>query len=215
MTQTRIHEILEKIRSVKIAVYGDFCLDAYWQMDMDGSEVSVETGLQAEAVARHNYSPGGAGNIVSNLAALKPDIIKVIGVVGNDIYGRELSAQLKDLGADVVSLTIQNKDFDTYTYTKKYYGEKEDPRIDFGLKNRRSEKTDEEILGNIEKALEDFDALVFNQQVSGSITTRILLIGPINSLRRMPTKLWYSIPGISITNSEMYTARRMKLKQLF
>ena len=172
MRQTRIQEILEKISSVKIAVYGDFCLDAYWQMDPDGSEVSVETGLQAEAVARHNYSPGGAGNIVANLAALKPDTIKVIGVVGNDIYGRELSAQLKNLGADVSSLTIQDEDFDTYTYTKKYYGEKEDPRIDFGLKNRRSEKSDKAMLGNIEKALENYDALIFNQQVSGSITNR-------------------------------------------
>ncbi len=170
MTQSRIHEILKKISAAKIAVYGDFCLDAYWQMDPDGSEVSVETGLQAEAVARHNYSPGGAGNIVANLAALKPDTIKVIGVVGNDIYGRELSAQLKQLGADVSSLTIQNEDFDTYTYTKKYYGEKEDPRIDFGLKNRRSEETDAELLRNIQKALESYDALIFNQQVTGSIT---------------------------------------------
>ena len=172
MTQTRIHEILKKISSTKIAVYGDFCLDAYWKMDPDGSEVSVETGLKAEAVARHNYSPGGAGNIVANLAALKPDAIKVIGVVGNDIYGRELSAQLKNLGADVSSLSIQNEDFDTYTYTKKYYGEKEDPRIDFGLKNRRSELTDKELLANIEEALENYDAVIFNQQVTGSITNR-------------------------------------------
>ncbi len=172
MTQSRIHEILKKINSVKIAVYGDFCLDAYWQMDPDGSEVSVETGLQAEAVASHYYSPGGAGNIVANLAALKPGAIKVIGVVGNDIYGRELSAQLKNLGADVSSLTIQNEEFDTYTYTKKYYGEKEDPRIDFGLKNRRSDVTDAAILSNIRFALENYDALIFNQQVSASITNR-------------------------------------------
>jgi rfaE bifunctional protein kinase chain/domain len=170
MTQTHIHEILKKISSVKIAVYGDFCLDAYWQMDPDGSELSVETGLKAEAVARHNYSPGGAGNIVANLAALKPDTIKVIGVVGNDIYGRELSAQLKHLDADVSSLTIQDDDFDTYTYTKKYYGEKEDPRIDFGLKNRRSEETDEALLRNLQDALESYDALIFNQQVTDSIT---------------------------------------------
>jgi len=172
MTQTRIHEILEKISRVKIAVYGDFCLDAYWQMDPDGSEVSVETGLKAEAVARHTYSPGGAGNIVANLAALKPHTIKVIGVVGNDIYGRELTAQLKELGADVSSLTIQHEAFDTYTYTKKYFGDKEDPRIDFGLKNRRSEETDAALLRNMEAALESYDALIFNQQVSGSITNR-------------------------------------------
>lgn len=170
MKQERIKEILDKIGEVKIAVYGDFCLDAYWLMDSDGSEVSVETGLKAEAVASHKYSPGGAGNIVANLAALKPSVIKVIGVVGNDIYGRELSSQLEQLGADVSSLCIQNDDFDTYTYTKKYYGEKEDPRIDFGLKNRRSEETDEALLGNIQEALENSDALIFNQQVTGSIT---------------------------------------------
>ncbi|MEN8226752.1 MAG: PfkB family carbohydrate kinase [Bacteroidota bacterium] len=172
MKQARIQEILGRINDVKIAVYGDFCLDVYWQMDPDGSEVSVETGLKAEAVATHHYSPGGAGNIVANLAALKPGAIKVMGVVGNDIHGRELSAQLEVLGADVTSLTIQNEDFNTYTYTKKYYGEKEDPRIDFGLKNRRSEGSDEEIVRNIQFALENYDALIFNQQVSGSITNR-------------------------------------------
>lgn len=172
MKKERIKEILKKINSVKIAVYGDFCLDVYWLMDSDGSEVSVETGLKAEAVAKHIYSPGGAGNIVANLAALKPAAIKVIGVVGNDIHGRELSSQLQALGADTSSLTIQYKDFDTYTYTKKYYGEKEDPRIDFGLKNRRSENTDAEILRNLQIALENYDALIFNQQVTGSITNQ-------------------------------------------
>ena len=167
-----IEEILKKINNVSIAVYGDFCLDAYWIMDPDGSEVSVETGLQAEAVAKHIYSPGGAGNIVANLAALKPASIKVIGVVGDDIHGRELSSQLQALGADTGSLTIQHKDFDTYTYTKKIFGDKEDPRIDFGLKNRRSRKTDAELLKNISTALETHDALIFNQQVTGSITNK-------------------------------------------
>ncbi len=66
-------------------------------MDADGSEVSVETGLQAESVAKQSYSPGGAGNIVSNIAALKPKEIKVIGVVGDDIFGNELKRQLKKL----------------------------------------------------------------------------------------------------------------------
>jgi len=170
MKQERINKILEEIGRVKVAVYGDFCLDAYWLMDPDGSEVSVETGLKAESVAKHSYSPGGAGNIVANLAALKPGEIKVIGVTGMDIYGRELSAQLQALGADTSALIFQEEAFQTYTYTKKIYGDKEDPRIDFGLKNRRSDETDEVIIGHIESALKNYDALIFNQQVSGSIT---------------------------------------------
>lgn len=172
MKEDRIKEILEKISKVSIAVYGDFCLDAYWLMDPDGSEVSVETGLKAEAVAKQLYSPGGAGNIVANLAALKPAAIKVIGVVGHDIHGRELSSRLRSLGADITSLIMQDEDFNTYTYTKKIYGQKEDPRIDFGVKNRRSEASDAALLKYIQKALESQDALIFNQQVKGSISRK-------------------------------------------
>ena len=82
MKEQRISEILARIKNVKIAVYGDFCVDAYWLLDPAGSEVSVETGLQAQAVARHYYSLGGASNVVANLAALEPSSIQVIGVIG-------------------------------------------------------------------------------------------------------------------------------------
>ncbi len=169
MKEERVKEILNKIRDVRLAVYGDFCLDAYWVMDPDGSEVSVETGLQAEAVASQRYSPGGAGNIVANLAALQPAAMKLIGVVGDDIHGRELASQLQTLGADTSSLLIQQEAFDTYTYTKRIYGEEEGARIDFGIKNRRSPETDERLLENIEQALQEYDALIFNQQVMNSI----------------------------------------------
>ena len=60
MNEQRIKEISTSIRDVKVAVYGDFCLDAYWVLDPRGSEVSLETGLQARAVGRHYYSLGGA-----------------------------------------------------------------------------------------------------------------------------------------------------------
>ena len=169
MTNKRVKEILTKIESVNIAVYGDFCLDVYWDMDPKGSEVSVETRLQAEAVISHSYSPGGAGNIVANIAALNPKLIKVIGTVGSDIYGKELVLLLNKIGADTKSLTVQKEDFNTYTYIKKIYGDKEEPRMDFGLQNKRSLKTDEEILNNIRIALETCDILIFNQQVVGSI----------------------------------------------
>ena len=73
-----VKKILENIHNVKAAVYGDFCLDAYWIMNARGSEVSVETGLPAEAVDRHYYTLGGASNIVANVAALEPAYIAAI-----------------------------------------------------------------------------------------------------------------------------------------
>ena len=38
----RIKAILQKIQNVSIAIYGDFCIDAYWILDPHGSEISVE-----------------------------------------------------------------------------------------------------------------------------------------------------------------------------
>jgi rfaE bifunctional protein kinase chain/domain len=169
MKQKRIKEILSKINEVRIAVYGDFCLDAYWILDPRGAGVSVETGLNVEAVSRQIYSPGGAGNVVANVAALQPESLHVIGVVGNDIYGKELTSQLKSIGANTNGLVIQEDNFDTYTYLKKYYGDKEEPRIDFGFFNKRSEETDAVILENIRFSLEHYEALIFNQQIPGSI----------------------------------------------
>jgi rfaE bifunctional protein kinase chain/domain len=170
MKEQRIREILSRIKNVRVAVYGDFCIDAYWLLDPAGSEVSVETGLQAQSVARHYYSLGGASNVVANLAALEPASIQVIGVIGDDIFGRELVRQFKELGVDTSYLVIQKDNFDTVAFGKPYLEGTELPRMDFGFFNKRTGATDQALLDGIKNALKTADALIFNQQVPGGIT---------------------------------------------
>ena len=170
MKVQRIQEILDRIQNVRVAVYGDFCIDAYWLFDPRGSEVSVETGLQARAVSKHYYSLGGASNVVANLAALEPEAIQVIGAIGDDIYGRELIRQLNELGVDTTCLIVQKENFDTVVFGKPYLEGNEQPRMDFGFFNIRSEVTDGALLDGIKNALQTADVLIVNQQVPGSIT---------------------------------------------
>jgi len=170
MNEQRLREILDRIKETEVAVYGDFCLDAYWMLDPAGSEISVETGLQAQAVRRHYYSLGGASNVVANLAALEPKAIRVIGVVGDDIYGRELRRLFDRVGVDTSCLTIQPENFDTVTFAKPYLADVEQARMDFGFFNRRTLATDEALLAGIRQALETADVLIANQQVPGSLT---------------------------------------------
>lgn len=177
MKEQRIREILARIKNVKIAVYGDFCLDAYWILDPRGSEVSAETGLQCRAVGKHYYSLGGASNVVANLAALEPESIQVIGVIGDDIFGRELTRQLHQLGVDTTHLVIQKENFDTVTFGKPYIEGSEQPRVDFGFFNQRTEQTDGELLAGIRHALQTADALIVNQQVPGSISNESFIDG--------------------------------------
>ncbi len=169
MNCEQITGILERIRNVKIAVYGDFCLDAYWILDPRGGEISAETGLQTQAVSKQYYKLGGASNVVANLAALKPAAIQVIGVIGNDIFGRELNRKFMELGVNTETLVVQENDYETIVFGKRYLNEREKPRIDFGFFNKRSQETDSQIIRFIRTVLQNCDAMIFNQQVPGSI----------------------------------------------
>jgi len=165
----QIENILKKIRNVKIAVYGDFCLDAYWILNPEGGEISAETGLQSQAVSKQYYKLGGASNVVANLAALAPASIQVIGAIGNDIFARELVRQFTGLGVNTEHLVTQENNFDTVVFGKRYLHDVEKPRIDFGFFNKRSRETDSRIIRSIRMALQSCDVLIFNQQVPGSI----------------------------------------------
>jgi len=180
LSAPRVREILARIARVNVAVCGDFCLDAYWMLDPRGGEVSAETGLPAQAVGRHYCSLGGAANVVANVAALKPARIRAIGVIGDDIFGRELLRQLHGLGADTAGMVVQHGRFDTVTYGKRYGEDGESPRLDFGFFNERSPETDAAVLAHLRQAIEQCDAVIFNQQVPGGLSEAF--IGGLNAL---------------------------------
>ena len=57
----------------------------------------------------------------------------------------------------------------TITFSKRYLENNELPRIDFGFFNRRTAQTDNALIDSLRTALENCDALIFNQQMPGSI----------------------------------------------
>ncbi|MEE9169172.1 MAG: PfkB family carbohydrate kinase [bacterium] len=189
MNVKRAKEILARIKKARIAIYGDFCLDAYWALNPRGSEISVETGIPAQAVSKQSYSLGGASNIAANLAALEPSQIHVIGAIGDDIFGRELARQLTKLGVDAKWLVVQKENFDTVTFCKPYLVGEEQSRIDFGFFNQRTESTDDILLEGLRMALETADVIVLSQQVPGSIANESF-IDDVNALvKAFPEKI--------------------------
>jgi rfaE bifunctional protein kinase chain/domain len=178
MNDKRLSELLENIQDVDVCVYGDFCLDAYWLLDPSGSEESVETGVKAEAVRKHYYSPGGASNVAANMAALSPRSIRAIGSVGPDIFGRELRRQLDDLGVKTDHLLVQEEDgFETLAFCKHYMDLHETLRVDFGTLNHRSAKVELKLLEGLERALDECSIVIFNQQVPGTLANEDFIAG--------------------------------------
>ena len=122
-----------------IAVLGDFCMDHYLFVDPSRSEISIETGLRTRPVYTLKVYPGGAGNVAANLTSLGVGTVVAIGVVGNDMYGRELRRVLREHRVDTEHLYVQEREFATNVYTKVYEEGEEDPRLDIGNFNRLSE----------------------------------------------------------------------------
>lgn len=149
---------------VRVAVLGHYCLDAYWMIDPEKGEISVETGLKVRSIREQRYSMGGAGNIVNNMAALGCKSIHAFGVVGDDIWAPELRRQLQEIGVDITGLLTQNENWATQVFVKPYLKMIEENRFDTADFNELAAKTRHELLERFEAALPAVDIAVVNQQ---------------------------------------------------
>src|SRR3954471_1227047 len=95
MLPARLTELTSRYRDLAIAVFGDFCLDRYFEIDPAREEISIETGLPVHNVINVRCQPGGAGTILNNLAALGIGTIYPVGLCGDDGEGFELQRALR------------------------------------------------------------------------------------------------------------------------
>jgi len=158
---------LAAIPRARVTVFGDFCLDAYWLIDPDESELSVETHLPVRRVRRQRYSLGGAGNIVANLAALGVGILRAVGPAGNDPFARRMLDLLGDLGADCRGLFLGQPDWQTPVYAKPCLGGAEQNRLDFGAFNVLADRTADALAERLDEAAGESDVVILNQQLPG------------------------------------------------
>jgi bifunctional ADP-heptose synthase (sugar kinase/adenylyltransferase)/phosphoglycolate phosphatase-like HAD superfamily hydrolase len=173
MTTARLHEILARLPSVAVGVIGDFCLDAYWTLDLSRSECSVETGKPTQTVRDQRYTLGGAGNVVANLRSLGVGRVAAFGVVGRDPFGSCLRDRLAAAGADASGvLAASDADaaaWQTLVYCKPHAGGEELPRIDLGAFNVLPDGLAGELVARLEAALPTLDVVVVNEQVESGI----------------------------------------------
>lgn len=171
LAKDRLDTLFESLETVRFAVIGDFCLDVYLFLDETGSEVSVETGLQTNAVRSMRLTPGGAGNVAANLTAMGAAHVQAVGVRGDDLYGREYVRMLNGIGVSTDSFLVQADEWSTCAYTKLYTDAREHPRIDFGNFNRLSAETCKALLDAIRRMLPETDLFLVNQQLVRGIHT--------------------------------------------
>ncbi len=164
-----LEKLLQEIAQIKIAIIGDFCLDAYWFLDATRSEISIETGKPTKPVKEQRYSLGGAGNVVANLVALQVKKVFAFGVIGQDPFGAEMLKLLEDYNVDVDGILAQKEKWSTHVYIKPYNGDCEENRLDFGNFNVLTNETASILLNKLTGILQQVDVVIINEQVSTGI----------------------------------------------
>jgi sugar/nucleoside kinase (ribokinase family) len=174
----RLDALLARFQHMRVAVIGDFFLDKYLEVDPRLAEPSLETGKTAHQVVGTRHSPGAAGTVANNLAALmalapggQRGSISAIGFTGDDGTGYELRSDLRSIGVGIEHL---HTDTDPGRRTPAYLKPKDLDRAGlegehsrYDLKNRipTGAAIERRIMDSIRQVIDTVDVLVAMDQV--------------------------------------------------
>jgi len=169
MTRERLAELLGSFPRLRAGVIGDFFLDKHLEIDPSLAETSLETGRTAHQVVRVRKSPGAAGNVAANLAALGAGSVHAVGYIGDDGEGYDLVSLLEGLGCSTGALA-KTKERVTPTYMKPrdvnipgLEGEFE--RMDIKNRTATPPGIEEVVMNSLEMLLPELDVLLIVDQV--------------------------------------------------
>jgi len=181
MKPERLNEILDQFPKRRIAVLGDFFLDKYLRVDPALGEPSLETGKVAHQVVKIQRSPGAAGTVVNNLAALKAGELHAVGAVGDDGEAFDLCQGLGRIGCSTTGL-LRCSELMTPTYLKPCditIAGLDGEHSRYDTKNRVATPSSiiDRVTEELEKVLPKVDALLVMDQVDqvdcGVVTTTL------------------------------------------
>ncbi|HUW41682.1 MAG TPA: PfkB family carbohydrate kinase [Rectinemataceae bacterium] len=188
LEESRLEALVARFPLLRVAVLGDFFLDKYLEVDPGLAETSLETGKTAHQVVAVRHSPGAAGTVVNNLAALGARGLSAVGFTGDDGEGHELRRDLAALGCGVEGLHVDPARL-TPTYLKPRYIDRpglagEHSRYDTKNRDATPARMEEAIIASIEALLPELDALIVMDQVEEE-GRGVLTAGVVSALAGM------------------------------
>src|SRR5947208_9244014 len=161
-----VGETLAAFRGLRVLVAGDVCLDRWCRYDPALALPSRETGIPRTGVVSTEVTPGAAGTIANNLAALGAGHIAILGMAGDDGFGYELRRALLVRGISP-DLLVDAPGIPTFTYTKLITRDTEvedRPRIDFVNPQALPASVERELVARFERVAADYDVILVSDQ---------------------------------------------------
>ena len=160
------------MRDRKIVVLGDVMLDEFVWGEV--TRISPEAPVPVVDIRRESVHLGGAANVLANVVALGAQAC-VVGVVGNDVAGERLRAQLKETGsAENSDYLVTDEGRPSTIKTRIIAHNQLVVRADREQRTPVSGATEKRILDFLKQALSQADAFVVSDYDKGVVTPAIL-----------------------------------------
>jgi bifunctional ADP-heptose synthase (sugar kinase/adenylyltransferase) len=127
--------------------------------------------------------------VVDNLVALNVGSLHAFGVIGDDLFGREVIMLLEQRKVHASGMIRQSRDWDTPVYAKPYRGAEEQQRLDFGRFNTLAKNTEADVMKIISGTIAKLDALIINQQLARGICSDTIVASLNDIAARHPGKI--------------------------
>ena len=165
---------LKKFNKINILIIGDMVADVYLKGNI--SRVSREAPVLVLEHAGEKVVPGGAANVVHNVATLGGQAFAV-GLIGNDKAGSGLRDILNDKNVDTTGLIVE-ENRPTITKTRIIAGgsatvSQQIVRIDQEMKSPILSQTEKSFINILKQVIDKIDAVVLSDYGSGMLSDKI------------------------------------------
>lgn len=167
---------IENLRKPKVLVIGDLALDEMIYGDTE--RISREAPVLILQHTHTNLILGGASNAAHNASVLNGGQVAVLGVVGDDYHAPQLISTFKNANVETKYI-IKDKTRKTITKTRisgscSQSVTQQIVRIDRQTNEFISEKTEKQMIANMEKAIPNYDAIILSNYHIGTLTQNII-----------------------------------------
>jgi len=153
----------ERLAAARVLVVGDAMLDRYWFGAVE--RISPEAPVPVVRVHREEERLGGAANVALNVKSLGAQAT-LLTVVGDDEPAARLTALLQREGV----ATVLGRDPQLYTIVKLRVIGRSQQLIRVDFENQPDHEVLAQMLADYERALPQFDAVLFSDYGKGGLT---------------------------------------------
>ena len=166
-------ELMERLSTLgrpRVLIVGDLILDRYISGNVD--RISPEAPIPVLAAKTTDLRLGGAGNVAANLRAMEAEV-EVLGVVGDDGKGRQLTELFEEIGV-AVDGCVRLDDRTTTEKTRLLSAGTQMLRVDWEEVEGIHEDVSGRLLDGLDARLARADAVVLSDYGKGVLTEQVL-----------------------------------------